>query len=140
MKWPRYEWDISELPGETAIFEVQKHGRASAKTLSYVRVSDISKWRLLSEVNMEWHISQLVCEMATKFQRLYLFFRCQATRMDCSKHCRVSGWVRNQRWRPITGSDCGTTYISACMLDSNDIPTAIPMFSMSSNTISTGLF
>jgi len=22
----RYEWDISELPGETAIFEVQKHG------------------------------------------------------------------------------------------------------------------
>jgi len=29
----RYEWDISEILGETAIFKVQKHGWASANTL-----------------------------------------------------------------------------------------------------------
>jgi len=29
----RYEWDTGEFPEEIAIFEVQKHGRASANTL-----------------------------------------------------------------------------------------------------------
>jgi len=29
----RNEWDITELPMETAIFEVQKHGGASANSL-----------------------------------------------------------------------------------------------------------
>jgi len=35
--------------------------------------------------------SRLLDEIATKFQRLYLCFRCQTTRLDCSEHCRVSG-------------------------------------------------
>jgi len=41
--------------------------------------------------------------VAKKFQRLYLCFQCQAARRDWSKHCRLSGWVRNQRWRSGTG-------------------------------------
>jgi len=63
--------------------------------------------RKMAAYSRKWiwnDISQLVCEIATKLQRLYLCFRCQATRLDCSKHCRVSGWVRNQRWRIVTGS------------------------------------
>jgi len=39
----------------------------------------------------------------------YLCFRCRATRLDWSKRCCVSGWVRNQRWRPVTGSEYGIT-------------------------------
>jgi len=39
----------------------------------------------------------------------------------------LSGWVRNQRWRPGTESAYEIT-CSAAMLDSNQIPTAIPMF------------
>jgi len=68
---------------------------------------------------------------------LYLCFRCQATGLDCSKHCCVSGWVRNQRWRPVTGSEYGITFISACIHDSNEIPRAILMFSKSGITTAT---
>jgi len=57
--------------------------------------------------------------------------------MDWTKHCRVSGWVKNQRWRPVTGSGYGITYISACTHDSNKILTNILMFLTSS--ITTGL-
>jgi len=78
----RYEWDISELPGETAIIEVQKHVRASANT-------------------------------------------------------PTSGWVIYQRWQPVAGSGYGMTFISACIHDSNEIPTGIRVF-LASNTI-TGL-
>ena len=40
---------------------------------------------------------------------------------------------RNQRWQPVTVSRYDITHISACMHDSNEIPTAIPMFSGSDN-------
>jgi len=50
----------------------------------------------------------------------------------------LSRRVIYQKWRPVTGSGCEITYISACMRDINDIPTAIPLFTMSNNT--TGLF
>jgi len=53
--------------------------------------------------------------IATKFLRLYLCFLCRATRLHWSKHCRVSGWVRNQRWRPVTGSGYGITLIQTTM-------------------------
>jgi len=42
---------------------------------------------------------------------------------------------RNQRWLPLTGSRYEITYISACIHNSNEIPTAIPMFSTLGNTI-----
>jgi len=45
----------------------------------------------------------------------------------------MSGWVRNQRWRPGTGSRYELTYISACMRDGNEIPTATPMCFRSCN-------
>jgi len=31
-------------------------------------------------------------------------------------------------WRPVTGSGCGITHISACIHDINEIPMAITMF------------
>jgi len=54
-----------------------------------------------------------ISEIITKFQRLYLCFRCQATEIDWLKHSRLSGWVSNQRWRSVTGSGYGLTYILA---------------------------
>jgi len=76
-----------------------------------------------------WHemtyISACIQMIATQFQRLYLCFRCQATRLDWSKNCRFSGCVRNQRWRPGTGSANEIT-CSATMRDGNKILTAIP--------------
>jgi len=50
---------------------------------------------------------------------------------DWSKHCRLSRWVRNKRWRLVTSSGFEITCISACIHDSNGIPTAILMFSRS---------
>jgi len=41
---------------------------------------------------------------------------------------------KNQRWWPGTGSRYEITYVSACTHDSNKLPIAMPMFSMSSNT------
>jgi len=41
--------------------------------------------------------------------------------------------VRNQRWPPGTGSRYEITCSSACVRDSNEIPTATPMFSKASN-------
>jgi len=125
----QYEWDISKRPVKTAIFEVQKQGRA----LSYVRVSNISKmaaWNrkwIWNSVYLSLHI-QNSNEIATSM------FSTASTRLDWSKHCRESGSVRNLRWRPVAGSGHKITFISAYMRDSNEIPTAIPMFSMSSNT------
>jgi len=45
------------------------------------------------------------------------------------------GKRRNQRWLTLTGSWNGITYISAFVHDINEIPTAVPMFSTSGNTI-----
>jgi len=75
--------------------------------------------------------------MATKFQPQYhlylyhLYFRCQARRRDWSKFCRLSVWVRNQRWwwKP----EVHMKPRSSAMRDSNTIPTALLMFLRSSN-------
>ena len=72
--------------------------------------------------------------IATTFQRLYPCFRGRATRRDWWKCSPTSGYVGNQRWRPLTGSSSEITYISARMHDSNEIPTATLMFSRRGNT------
>jgi len=59
-------------------------------------------------------------------------FSMSSNTTDWSKHCRLSGWVRNQRWRPGTGS-AYEIMCSAAMQDDNTIPTAILMFLRSSN-------
>jgi len=99
------------------------------RTLSYVRVSNISK---MAACNRKWIWNNIyfsfVYMIATKFQRLYLCFRRQATQLDWSGHCCLSSWVRIQRWRLVTRCGYEITHISACMHDSNEIPTAIPIY------------
>ena len=63
----------------------------------------------------------------------YLCFRGRATRLDSCRDCPTWGLVGNQRWRPFTGSRNDITYISACVHDSNEILTTIPMFLELSN-------
>jgi len=81
------------------------------------------------------HTKQRIPERAhmiiTTFQRRYLCFRGCATQLDQCKHCRVSGRVRNRRWRPVTGRAHKTTCISACTHDGIQNPTATPMLSRS---------
>ena len=79
--------------------------------------------------HLEILIAQLVHKKATKFQRLYLCFRGQATRLDHCRDCPTGILVVNQRWRHVTGSRNDIMYISACIHDKNEIPTAIPLFS-----------
>ena len=43
-------------------------------------------------------------------------------------------WRRNSKWRPLTGSRFEIRYISARIHDSNEIPTAMHMFSGPGNT------
>ena len=43
----------------------------------------------------------------------------------------VTGSGKKSRWRPLNGN----TYISASRLDSNEIPTAVPMFPGSRNSM-----
>jgi len=45
----------------------------------------------------------------------------------------MSGRVGNKIWRPLTGSGLEITHISAHIYDSNEIPTATPMFPESAN-------
>jgi len=47
----------------------------------------------------------------------------------------MSGYVANQRWRPLTGSRYEITYISTSTHDSNEISTATPTFPRSSNSV-----
>jgi len=47
----------------------------------------------------------------------------------------MSGYVVNQRWRPLTGSRYEITYISARTDDSNEISTATPTFVRFSNSV-----
>jgi len=72
----------------------------------------------------EWYISDLPGKPQ--------FVRSRNT-VGLAEHSPTSGWVIYERWRTVTGSGYEITYISACMRNSNEIPTAIPMFSMSSN-------
>jgi len=45
----------------------------------------------------------------------------------------MSGCVVNQRWPLVAGNGYEIIHISDCVHESNEIPTAIPMFSGSSN-------
>jgi len=74
-----------------------------------------------------------ICQ-TTKFQRLHTCFLGQTTRIDYWEYCPMSGYVLNQRCRPLTGSVYDFTYISARIHDSNEIPTAKPMIPWSGNT------
>jgi len=47
----------------------------------------------------------------------------------------MSGYVVNQRWRPLTGNRYELTYFSASTHDSNVIPTATLIFMRSSNSV-----
>jgi len=47
----------------------------------------------------------------------------------------MSGYVVSQRWRKLTGSRYEKKNISARTLDSNEISTATPTFSRSSNSV-----
>ena len=71
--------------------------------------------------------------IATKFQRLYSCSWGRATRSDKWEYCPMSECVVNQRWWPLTGSRYVITHISACIHYSNEISTAVPMFSGSDN-------
>ena len=60
-------------------------------------------------------------------------FRTRATQKT-SINCPTPAYVGNQRWRPLTGSRNDITYISASIHDSNEISTAMPVFSGSNKT------
>ena len=82
---------------------------------------------------MTQRISQLLYKIATKFQRYNTHFLGRTTRLDYCGDCPTCGFVRNQRWRPLTGSRNDITHISACMHYHNESPTTISMFSGSGN-------
>jgi len=75
--------------------------------------------------------------IATKFQQLYLCFWGQGSGNTerLVGYSLMSGYVVNQRWRPLTGSLYEITYISARTHDSNGISTANPTFSRSRNSV-----
>ena len=58
----------------------------------------------------------------------------RATRLDYCGDCTTCGLFGNEIWRPFTGSRYVITFTLACIHDSNEIPTAIPMFSGSGYT------
>jgi len=66
--------------------------------------------------------------MATKFQRLRPCLRDKATRIGYWEYCTMSERVVNQRWRPLTGSAWYSTHASARIYVSNNISTAMPIF------------
>ena len=49
-----------------------------------------------------------------------------ATRWHIFEYSSTSGWLVNQRWLPLTGSTYAMPYISACIWNSNEIPTVTP--------------
>jgi len=92
-----------------------------------------SKWRVWNWKNLNLSLQM---EFMWNFNGIRISFASN----------RIVGWMltqedvrvgENKRWRRGTGSRYEITYIPVCTHDSNKISTAIPMFSMSSNT--TGL-
>ena len=71
----------------------------------------------------------------TKFPTESQIFWGPATRWQILEYSSTSGWLVNQRWLPLTGSTYAMSYISACIWDSNEIPTAASTFSGSSNPV-----
>jgi len=92
--------------------------------LSDVTGSQKSK---MAAYNLEIRVSRLVDMISTKFQRLPLGFRGKVS------NGTIGNTVRRNRKSEIQdgGLQSGNTYISTCRHDSNNILTAIPMFSLS---------
>jgi len=108
----------------------------------WVTHAEITQKFKMAAVKPEIHASTFVhgtskrlSMIATKFQRLYPCFWGQVTRKEEWEYFLMSGYVVNQRWRPLTGNRYEITYISARIHDSNDISTATPIFSRSSNSV-----
>jgi hypothetical protein len=85
-----------------------------------------------TQVAQSAHLEKLP---VAKFQRCQTHCQGPATRWDYCRYSPMSARTKNQRWPPSTGSTYVTSYISACIWDSNEIPTATPTFSGSANTI-----
>ena len=83
----------------------------------------------MAALKFQLHKSQLVYMIITKFQRIYPCFQGRATGLDYSGSSLACALEGNQRWRPVTGRRKDITNISACAHVSNEILTAIPMFS-----------
>ena len=90
------------------------------------------RWRPL-KVEMIKRILHLVYTIATKFKRLYPCFWGRATRLDYCGDSTTCTFMRNWRWRPVTGSLFDIMHISSCIHDSNEIPTTKLTFSGSGN-------
>ena len=85
------------------------------------------------EVEMTLHISQLVYTIVMKFSRLYPCFGVRQHDSTTSKTARrvdLLG-IKDQRWRHITGSRSGITYLPTCIHDSNKTPTYIGLLMFS---------
>jgi len=77
--------------------------------------------------NCRWNVCKMLKECGSKYKFKVGYSNVITVR-------RQLGWVRNQRWRPITGNGYGIiSHISVCIHDNNKIPTPMHTFSMSSN-------
>ena len=81
----------------------------------------------ISASKLQTRISQLVYNIAITFKRLYPCFRGQATQVNYNRRDSQMCGLVEKRWRPLTRNRNNITYISACIHDSNAIPTAILM-------------
>ena len=92
------------------------------------------KWSKMAAAKPEVLESQLLCKIATKFQRLHPHFRSPTTRQDQCGHSDIRV-ISKSKMAAITGSTYEITqYLSFYILDSDKIPKAAPKFSGSSNT------
>ena len=125
------EMRISELPYMIQFQRLNIHFPDQATQLDYCRdwatweFAGNQRWRPLTRsTNDITYISQLVDTIAIEFQRQYPKYQGWATRLDCCGDCPTCGLVENQGRRPLTGSRKDITYISACIHNSYEIPTA----------------
>jgi len=106
----RYEWNISELPEATAIFEVQKHGRASANTLLR-QVSYISKMAVCNRKLIWTYISACV-RYSNKIPTVPTNVFDVKQRLDWSKYCR---YLRNQATKNVLNKAFWITHNSVAL-------------------------
>jgi len=124
------------IRGIRAIFEVQKPGKTIAikHYLSYVRVSNVSKMTTFHRKCI-WnnvYLSVYIHDSNESPTAIPMFsMSSNTTGLIQTLPCVVVS--EKSKGAVCTGSLYGITYISACMRD-NEIPKAINMFSMSSNT------
>ena len=87
------------------VFGVRQHGETSGNTVQCSGLSEIQRWRSLTRSRHDiTHLSASIPDIETEFQRLYPCFRDRTTRLDYCEDCLTCRFVRNQRWRPGTGS------------------------------------